>query len=298
MNGGATHYWRINAHQNGAGPYRDVRGRMDESVVSGCAATTSDGRPPADADPGAASVHVAPAFQAEPNNNSLNFPIGAGIPNQPAPIYAVGGWVKQDSDQPGHGACFLEGSPVNGDCWLCRDASGTLSFALNVVCNNHDHWFIAYGGAALDDGRWHYVLGRYQDAPTAEGELWIDGALAGTAAKPIPAECAGLPQPVQPIRGISLGQNFHGFLSEGAYWQTALSSSYIGPLASVPVGGAYTAAQSAGGGINLCLPCLAASILHGNATAFPIDTSSGNFWHVFTDIKIPGRTYPLAFLPT
>src|SRR5205807_7324385 len=88
------------------------------------------------------------------------------------------------------------------------------------------------------------------------------------------------------------------FLSEVAYWQSQLATSAIGPLARVPIGGPLTAAQTAGGGLNLCLPCLAMSILHGNVTSFPIDTSNGNFWHVFTDVNVPGRSYPLAFTRT
>lgn len=297
INSGVTHYWRLNDHQGGAGPYRDVMGSMDEGVVSGYAATTSDGRLPADGEAGAASIHVAPTFQGEPNNNSLNFPIGVGIPNQPVNIYALGGWVKQDSDQPSHGACFLEGSPVNGTGWLCRDASGNVSFSLDVLCNTHDHFFNATTGAVLDDGRWHYILGRYQDGANAESELWVDGSLVATAVKPVGGECTGS-EPVKQIREVYIGQNFHGFFSEVAFWQNLLPTSYIASLASVPVGGPYTAAQSAGGGTNLCLPCLVNGFLHGVATLLPIDTGTGNFWHVFTDINIPGRSYPLAFIRT
>jgi hypothetical protein len=171
-NSGPAHYWRLNDHQNGAGPYRDVMGTMDQTVGSGYSASTTDGRLAADADSGAASIHVAPAFQSEPNNNSLNIPVAAGMPD--ATITALGGWVKQDSDQPGHGACFMLGSPVNGDGWLCRDAMGALSFTLDVLCNTHDHFFIAYGGSALDDGRWHYVLGRLSGRRKCRG-----GALGG-----------------------------------------------------------------------------------------------------------------------
>jgi len=295
MNSGPTHYWRLNDHQNGAGPYRDVMGAaMDQIVQSAINGNVTDGRPPADADAGAASVHVAPAFQAPPSPDIL----GATIPNYPAPIMALGGWVKEDSDQAGQArACFLEGSPVNGTGWLCRDSAGNISFTLHVTCAGSSYSFPAVGGAALDDFRWHYVLGRYQDGASPRSELWIDGTLVATANKPNTAPCTGS-EPVVPIREIFMGNNFHGFLSEVAYWQLSLPVSSIGPLASNPVGGAYTAAQSAGGGVNLCLPCLANSILHGNVTFHPIDTSGGNFWHVFADLNIPGRSYPLAFTRT
>jgi hypothetical protein len=240
-NSGPTHYWRLNDRTGGGGAYRDVLGGMDQGIISGMFGTVSDVKPPADADAGAASIHTTPTFQIEPSNNGQNVPVGATIPNwqQSPPFYSVGGWVKQDGDQPGHSSCFLEGSPVNGDAWLCRDVNGYLSFRLNVVCANHDHFFLSYGNPLLDDGRWHYVLGRYTDGPPAEGELWVDGVLVGSAAKPVPAECAGQPQPVQGIREIYIGQNFHGYFSEVAYWQNPLAASSIGPLASVPVGGAF-----------------------------------------------------------
>src|SRR2546428_6597105 len=270
VNSGTTQYWRLNDHQNGAGPYRHFMGATDAVVIAGYAATTTDGRLPADADAGSASLHVAPVFQAEPNNNSLNIPAGvSGFPD--TAVMALGGWVKQDSDQAGHGACFIEGSPVNGTGWLCRDTAGNVSFSLDVLGSTHDHFFVASGGAVLDGGRWHYVLGRYQDGANAESELWVDGSLVATAAKPVGGECTGS-EPVKAIREVYIGQNFHGFFSEVAYWQNSLSISYIGPLASLPVGGALTAAQAAGGGVNATCPCLAIDIVHGNVTPVPIDT--------------------------
>jgi RHS repeat-associated protein len=290
-----THYWRLNDRQSGAGPYRDAIGGMDEYIASGMGGTVSDGRLPADSDAGAASVHTSPTFQAEPNNNSLNFPLTGTMGS--ANVYALGGWVKQDSDQPGHGACFIEGSPVNGTGWLCRDPSGNVSFSLDVLCNTHDHFFNAGAGPLLDDGRWHYVLGRYQDGSNAEAELWVDGSLVGTAPKPVGGECIGT-EPVKQIREVDIGQNFHGFFSEVAYWPTSLATSAIPALASVPVGGAVTTAQAMGGGSNVCLPCLVMGLLHGNATNLPVDTSNGNFWHVFTDVNLPGRSYPLSFVRT
>jgi hypothetical protein len=68
MNSGATHYWRLNDHQNGAGPYRDVMGAsMDEFVQNAGVGKVTDGHLPADGESGAASVHVAPTFQAPPS---------------------------------------------------------------------------------------------------------------------------------------------------------------------------------------------------------------------------------------
>src|SRR5260370_38536049 len=77
-NSGPFEYWRLNDHQNGVGPYRDVMGRADQTT-GGTGAPVSDGQLPADADAGAPSIHVFPAFPAEPNHNSLNYPVGAGL---------------------------------------------------------------------------------------------------------------------------------------------------------------------------------------------------------------------------
>ena len=294
INSGATDYWRLNDTTNGLGPYRDaIRAAGDQFVQTGINGHLSDRRLAADPDPGAHSVHFAPPFQSPPSPDVL----GNTIPNFPQPIMALGGWVKQDPDQIGQAtSCFLEGSPVNGTGWLCRDAAGNIFFELRVVCAGSDYGFPAVGGPALDDGRWHYVLGRYDDVAT-RSELWIDGSLVATASKPTTAPCNGS-EPVKPIREIFMGNNFHGFLSEVAYWQNALPVSSIGPLASNPVGGAYTPAQAAGGGVNFCAPCFVRALLNGNATHNPVDTMSGNFWHAFNDFNISGRGYPLAFTRT
>jgi hypothetical protein len=232
---GPTDYWRLNDTIAGSGSTRDAvklndfyfRADVNSGVTGGQLA------PPNDTDATAASIHVAPPFQPEPNNNSLNISGGAAVgPPSGTTITALGGWVKEDPDQLGHGGCFILGSPVNGNAWLCRDAaSGTLSFVYAVVCNQHGHAFIAYGPAALDDGQWHYILGRYQDQPVAESELWIDGQLVGSAPKPATGECNGT-EPANPIREIFVGQNFHGSLSEVAYWGGPLSASGAASLAA------------------------------------------------------------------
>lgn len=49
-----------------------------------------------------------------------------------------------------------------------------------------------------------------------------------------------------------------------------------------PVGGPVDPAEEAGG-------CSGGHPVHGQATGNPIDTASGNFWHTFTDLAIPGR---------
>jgi len=291
MNSGPAHYWRLNNPTGGAGPWRDALATMPETVNGHVVGNITDRRLPADGDPTAASIHVAPPL------TGFNVPIVATIPNQPQPVTGLGGWVKQDSDQPGNAACFIEGSTTNGTGYLCRAAGGQLSFQLAVLCNTHEYDFTATAGAFLDDGGWHYVLGRYQDGASAESELWVDGVMVGSAPKPSTGECTGT-EPLKPIREVYLGANFHGFLSEVAYWQNVIPVASMGPLANSAVGGPVTAAQALGGGTNLCFSCLLKTEVHGNVTTKPIDTSDGNFWHVFNDVNIPGRGYPLSFFRT
>ena len=50
-----------------------------------------------------------------------------------------------------------------------------------------------------------------------------------------------------------------------------------------PTGGPVSAVEALGG----CAPCSYQSRAH--ATAYPVDTLSGSFWHTFDDLAIPGR---------
>ena len=67
------------------------------------------------------------------------------------------------------------------------------------------------------------------------------------------------------------------------------------PAVGGPVGGPVGGLENPGSG-NPSEPCVAAS--HGSATRNPIDTATGNFWHRFDDLAIPGRGIPLAFSHT
>jgi RHS repeat-associated protein len=72
----------------------------------------------------------------------------------------------------------------------------------------------------------------------------------------------------------------------------------IAPGATLPpLGGNVTAAE-APTGQDSCWSCTANGSAQGTATSHPINTESGNFFHVFTDISIPGRSYPLAVTRT
>ncbi|MGD1057512.1 MAG: DUF6531 domain-containing protein [Solirubrobacteraceae bacterium] len=63
-----------------------------------------------------------------------------------------------------------------------------------------------------------------------------------------------------------------------------------------PAGGALTVRELLAGGHNpseFCLPCM----LH-QVEGDPVDPQTGNFWHTFTDLSIPGRGFPLELTRT
>ncbi len=59
-----------------------------------------------------------------------------------------------------------------------------------------------------------------------------------------------------------------------------------------PIGGAIKNTEVPGG---FCAACAAAT---QGETSKPVDTGTGDFWHNFTDLSIPGRGIPLAFSHT
>ncbi|HUR23469.1 MAG TPA: RHS repeat-associated core domain-containing protein, partial [Acidimicrobiales bacterium] len=59
-----------------------------------------------------------------------------------------------------------------------------------------------------------------------------------------------------------------------------------------PVGGSISPREILGGE-NACSPCVTS-----DATAYPVNTSTGNFWHTFDQMAIPGRGIPLALSHT
>jgi RHS repeat-associated protein len=60
-----------------------------------------------------------------------------------------------------------------------------------------------------------------------------------------------------------------------------------------PLGGPLTAGEVYNGGHNpaeACLPCVI-----NNVTYYPVSPSTGDFWHSFDDLSVPGRGMPLHF---
>ena len=77
------------------------------------------------------------------------------------------------------------------------------------------------------------------------------------------------------------------------------SYSFAGVIVSntvqSPLGGALLLGELLGGGFNSCTPCLLRAVANA---AQPVNTATGDFWHTFTDISIPGRGDALSLSRT
>jgi RHS repeat-associated protein len=62
-----------------------------------------------------------------------------------------------------------------------------------------------------------------------------------------------------------------------------------GVLLDVPAGGPLRLGELAGGGHNPSERCMACFLSRVISFVWPVDASTGNFWHSFTDFDIPGR---------
>jgi RHS repeat-associated protein len=70
------------------------------------------------------------------------------------------------------------------------------------------------------------------------------------------------------------------------------------PALQGPVGGPLTLRELLAGGHNLSEFCVACFISGHESFGQPVDAPTGNFWHSFTDLNIPGRGIPLNLTRT
>ncbi|MDQ6617188.1 MAG: DUF6531 domain-containing protein [Actinomycetota bacterium] len=145
----------------------------------------------------------------------------------------------------------------------------------------------------LEDGGWHHLVATFDGTSTVT--LYVDGSSIGT----------GTLSPSTPLtQGLWIGKAqdgatpFQGSLDEVAIYSSALSAARVAAHynAGAPIGGPLTPTQTAAGGSNCS--CHTGPTSRGNATPSPVDTNTGNFWHVFSDLGLAGRGYPLAFTRT
>jgi RHS repeat-associated protein len=84
-----------------------------------------------------------------------------------------------------------------------------------------------------------------------------------------------------------------------AIWFANNSNNSIGRVTTSvtsPIAGALTAAEAPTSFV-YCRSC-GGWVAVGTSTNSPVNTESGNFYHTFNDVSIPGRSYPLAITRT
>jgi RHS repeat-associated protein len=99
--------------------------------------------------------------------------------------------------------------------------------------------------------------------------------------------------------GVGAGaviRNTTGFASDGSIlW--FLDDGYLRRVGNGVAGAPLTDAELLGGG-NPSQPCSCAAAQLSQSTQWPVDDQTGNFWHTFTDLAVPGRGIPLDFRRT
>jgi len=218
-------------------------------------------------------------------------------------------WLKSTQTDPHVMLLEDRGNPPTGlslTIWLGQNGgnttgTGLLTFEMDT--NNIDIGQTTV--APYNDGLWHHVVGTWSaPAGTAiapsQFTIYVDGQLVPTYADN--NNYCGCPTPTSPLSGNGgtvfggyPGQTaFKGTLDEVAIYPAALSASQVAALQQAsgnPVGGSLTAAEGFGGGGG-AEPCAGGS---QHTRAAPVNTASGNFWHTFEDLSIPGRGLPLQF---
>ena len=131
------------------------------------------------------------------------------------------------------------------------------------------------------DGTWHYLVLSYDGANV---RYYVDGQLTGSIANTDPIYYTGT--------GIAIGEDgdcgcsyFNGSIAEVAVYNHALSADRV-------------SAHFAAGGSGLTASNFFGS---GNYMGFnpqcntkrPVNCATGNFWHTFDDLDVPGRGLPL-----
>lgn len=101
------------------------------------------------------------------------------------------------------------------------------------------------------------------------------------------------------VVGATQSANFP--TTPGAFQTAQAPSAWYGfvaklPIFSAPIGGSIQPLEILGGGSNKLAPRLACSV--NNATSKPVTTSTGNFWHTFSDLIVPGRGIALSLTHT
>lgn len=204
-------------------------------------------------------------------------------------------WVKtsQPSAQQGILEKYDTGNDNTANYALRLESSAHFSvYVLSSCCT----WTALVGATTVLANTWYHVVGTY-DRASSTAYLYVNGQVDASNTS-VAVQPTGTARPLRiGARGDDSTFTWQGSLDEVAVYPVALSASRVQSHfgAAGLVGGAYTPAQAAGGGLNACVVCNSG---RANRTLMPVDTATGNFWHTFNDLNIPGRSYPLGFVRT
>lgn len=143
---------------------------------------------------------------------------------------------------------------------------------------------------SVADGRWHHAV-MTRDGGVVKG--YLDGQLFDSVSQVGTASYN--------YSDIGIGSNtygndsfFAGAIDEVALYDHALTATDVAEhylAAGVgPIGGAVLPQDTYGAG-----NCSCDEWLQRNDGYFPVNTATGNFWHTFIDVAVPGRGIPLSF---
>ena len=185
------------------------------------------------------------------------------------------------------------------------DTTGTVSQfyvylhdSTTVYLSSYSYAVTATSSRSLEDGNWHQIVVTYDGNLSVH--IYADGAQIGSgnlgAALNTKSDSAVI------VDGCNCGNPPYGSVSEVSIYSSVLASSrakahYMASGHTTPISSPVTA-TAAPTGAPACQTCATASFTVGQMTKFPINTESGNFYHSFADISIPGRSYPLALTRT
>jgi RHS repeat-associated protein len=148
--------------------------------------------------------------------------------------------------------------------------------------NSETHWVYDACGTLQASGssyNWHYL-----NVDPPEISSGYVGSTVITVPSNVPSNCFGAWTIVW-----SYTQTFYDgtSLTDSVSGQEMVYSSYADFVAKTtpqqsPTGGAVGPNEQLGG-------CGSGHSTHGHSTKYPVDTATGNFWHTFRDLSIPGR---------
>ena len=131
-----------------------------------------------------------------------------------------------------------------------------------------------------------------KDASTIS--LWVDGALDTI----VPHTSAIHYDASSTYSRNCIGCGYQGTAAETAIFDRALSSAEIQAqvtAAGFPLAVSRLSAFDLLGGSNPMVPCFSCAVDRLVKFGYPVDSASGNFWHTFNELGIPGRGPDLAF---